>query len=248
MNEPQPPPVPSPQHPAPAQTYRPLSGLAVTAFILSLVLFFVAMYGLWIVELIPLGLGILTLVTVKPGAKRGRVLAVWAIVIAIGAGSCTYLMHSSARSAVGKMSTSLLSALSAKGIEDADAEKVLAPWFHKPVLEKHPDRIKDVRARYALVEAELGAYQGEVDLGSVYRGAMTFMLPPDGVEEIGSGDDPTGLRAVVWVKAVFEKGPAIMAIVLKGGGQDDIFALGELRDSEAPIVGDLRFYRPKAKP
>ncbi len=253
MNEQQPPPEPqdeqsAPYHPAPRQGWVPMSALAVTAFVLSIVFMFVAFYGLWIVELVPLAMGVFTLLTVKPGQKRGRILAIWAIVIAIGAGSCTYFMHANMRAVVGEMGETILAALSAKGATPEDREKALKPWLFEEALEKNPDLVATLHERFLKVEAELGPYKNELDLGSPYRGSMTYMMQPDLDGEIGSEDTPPGMLTALWITAKFEKGNAVMSLTIRRGGRDDVWALGELQAKAAPIIGDIRFYRPKNEP
>ena len=60
------------QHPAPAETWRPMSGLCVAAFILALVLGVAAFLTLWPGVLLPLLLAIVALFTVDGAVRRGR--------------------------------------------------------------------------------------------------------------------------------------------------------------------------------
>jgi hypothetical protein len=226
-----------------------MSGLAVTSFVLSLVFILVAVPGVWISQLIPLGLGVLALFTVKASERRGRALAVWAIVIALGAGSCSYTMHNGMRSVLGHMGESLLSALSAK-VPDDERDAALKPWMYAPALEKDPELLATIRKRYAATQEALGSYKGAVELGTPLLGFFPLFVPPKGVKEIGTGEAPPAWEpgAVVWVTVPFERGAAHMAILLQGGERDSVQGLGELQPGgQAAIVGDLRFFRAAAE-
>lgn len=228
-----------------------MSGLAISAFVLSLVCIFLALGGLWITQLVPAALGFITLATVKAGERRGRVLALWAIVIAIGAGSCSYLGHSAMRESIGKMGESVLAAFSAKGASAEDSDTALKLWIDKPVLEKDAAFVATLRQRFERVEEEFGRYKDAVDLGTPYLGVLPLFVPPQNLAEVGTGELPPGWGqgAAVWMRAVFEKGSVVMAIALKGGDQaGSQAALTELlAGGAAPIVQDIRFFRPKAE-
>lgn len=247
-------PVPSsdaPQHPAPPAGWVPLSGLALTSFILSVVLVVVALLGLWIVELVPLVLGAYTLTTFKTGKQRGRMLAVWAIVISISAGSCAFVSHQSLRTVFSGISESLLSALSSKET-DENRDAALKPWVAPAALEKNPDLLKQWRERYAGVADAYGAWSGTLDLPTPILGGTLLFVAPDGVTEVGTGEEPpkTWMRgAVVWTPAVFERGTVYVAVVFLEGDQE---ALRGVQDklqpgTQAPIVGDLRFFEKQAE-
>jgi hypothetical protein len=177
------------------------------------------------------------------------VLALWAIVIAIGAGSCSYMVHGKMRDQIGNVGESLLAALSAKDVSTADSDKVLKAWFVPEALTKNPELLATIHTRYGQVEERFGAYKGEVDLGGSYFGVWPLLLPPQAVVEVGTDEVPPGWTqgSVFWLTAVFEKGRVMMAILLAGADQQSLQnAVRELQGTgEAAIVEDVRFFRPK---
>ena len=234
-------------HPAPPPGWKPISAMAVVSFILSLVLVLIAVGGLWITELLPLGLGIYTLVTLKTGKKRGRLLAIWAVVIAVSAGSCSFYVHHSGRTVFRGIGESLLTAFSATTGGEVQ-EKALKAWSWPEAVEADPELIKHWQERYAAVVEAYGPWTGEVELPSVFLGFMPVLLPPDNVEEVATGEDmPTWFpSAVVWLRPVFERGTVHMAIVLQKGDESARTAAGQLNpEKPAPVLGDVRFFRDK---
>ncbi|MDJ0521136.1 MAG: DUF4190 domain-containing protein [Planctomycetota bacterium] len=249
MSEPLPPSYPAPQHPAPKSEWKPLSGLAVTAFVLSLVLILIALPGLWIVQLVPLLLGIATLVMVKPGQRRGRILAVWAIVISLAIGSCSFTMHQGMRGVLSGTNESILSVLSSK-ISDEEKAKSLRSWVWPKALEQDEKLPATWMQRYAGVVAEFGPWRESFELPSIVYGSTPLLIAPEGLVEIGSdGEKPPSwtMGSTIWTPAVFEKGIVHVAIVLQEGDQKGVEALGTLRPGEeTAVVGDVRFFRAKA--
>jgi len=203
--------------------------------------------GLWISELLPLGLGLFTLFSLKTGQKRGRMLAVWSVVIALSAGSCSFYVHHSGRATFQGVGDSLLTAFSAKtGVEDQ--EKALKSWAWPDAVSADPQLLTHWRERYGEVVKAYGAWTGEIDLPSVFLGFMPVLLPPDDVEEVGSAKEmPTWFpSAVVWLQPVFERGRVHMAIVLQKGDEAARTAAGELNPKDpSPVIGDVRFFREK---
>jgi hypothetical protein len=237
-------------HPAPPSTWKPLSGLAVTAFVLSLLLILIALPGLWIVQLVPLLLGVFTLMTVKPGQKRGRILAVWAIIISLAMGSCAFTMHQGMRGVLSGTTESILSVLSSKAA-DAEKTKSLRTWAWPKALEKDNTLPAKWMERYAGVVAKYGAWEETFELPSILYGSTPLLMAPEGMIEIGSEDaKPPNwtMGSAIWTPAVFEKGLVYVAVVLQGGDQKAVEALGTLRPGEeTAVVGDLRFFRAKAE-
>ncbi len=247
---PPPEPAATPEHPAPPSTWKPLSGWALTAFVLSLVLIVVALYGYWIVEALPLAIGIITLKKVKRGEKRGRLFALWAIIIAFGVGSCSYMIHSGSRGIFSKTAESLMSVLSSQSPTEQKAESLRA-WAWPKALEKDPKLPTTWMDRYAGVVAKYGPWLERFDLPSLWSGMRSMLMTPADVVEIGSDDvKPPAWPpwAAFWVKAPFEKGMVYVAVVFQDGGQDAGMALKELKPKEeSAIIGDVRFYRAKAE-
>lgn len=247
------PPLPSnaPYHPAPPpEGWQPLSGLAVTAFVLSLVFILLAVLGFWIAQMLPLALGIFTLASVRAGQRRGRVLAVWGIVIALGAGSCSYAMHAKVREMFGGMAESVLAALSSNGT-DAEIEDALDDWFRPADLTADPELIARIRGRYRELVGAVGPYRNEIELGTAYLGSLPIFWPPKDVEEVGTaGKGAVNLPgAAVWVDARFAHESVHVAIVLLDKAQQDLEALAALGPGAgaAPLVADVRFFRARGR-
>jgi hypothetical protein len=245
-----PPSMPPPMHPAPPTAWKPLSGLAVTAFVLSLLLILVALPGLWIVQAVPFLLGIYTLWTVKVGQRRGRILAVWAIVISLAIGSCSLTMHQGMRGMLSGTTESILSVLSSKSSTE-EKTKSLRAWAWPKALEKDEALPQTWMQRYADVVAKYGAWKESFDLPSIFLGSTPLLMPAEGLVEVGSEDvKPPGWTtgSTIWTAAVFEKGLVYVAVVLQAGDQKAVEALGSLRPGEeTAVVGDVRFFRAKGE-
>jgi hypothetical protein len=245
-----PPPLPqnAPYHPAPPQGWRPISKLAVTCFVLSLALILIALPGVWVIELLPLALGIVTLATVKATERRGRLLAIWGVVIAIGVGSCSYAFHAGMRGVIGGMAESMLAALSSN-VPEKDKDAALDDWIHPPALEEDPELLAKIRARYARVVAAFGPYQDSIDLGSVFFGIIPLADTPENVVEISEEAKAprAGRGPTLWVRASFERGTVHVSIELMPKSDENMQSLPGVGSSgtAAPIVVDVHFFRPR---
>jgi len=243
--------LPTPGGSTAPPAWIPLSGLAITSFVLSLVFFVIAFLGLWAIEIIPLALAVYTLLTVKAGKRRGRMLAIWAVVISLSAGSCTFVIHQSARSVFGGITESLLSALSSKESAENQAE-ALKPWAWSEALGKNPDLVMAWRERYAQAEQAYGPWTGELELPSILLGGAVLFVPPEDITEIGTGKESPRewvRGAVVWTPAAFERGLVHVAVVFQDGGANALRGVQEQLQpgQQVPIVGDLRFFEVKAE-
>ena len=217
---------------------------------LSLLLILIALPGLWIVQLVPLLLAVFTLMTVKPGKKRGRILAVWAIVISLAIGSCSFTMHQGMRGVLSGTTESILSVLSSK-IADDEKTKSLRAWAWPKALEKDEALTTKWMERYAGVVAKFGAWTEAFELPSILYGSTPLLMAPEGLVEIGSEDakPPSWtMGSAIWTPAVFENGIVHVVLVLGEGDQKGVESLGELRPGEeSPVIGDIRFFRAKAE-
>jgi len=236
-------------HPAPPGAWKPLSALAVTSFVLSLLLILIALPGFWITEAFPLALGIYTLMKVKAGQKRGRMLAVWAIVISLAIGSCTFVMHQGMRGVLTGTAESILSILSSKD-SDASKDKSLRSWAWPTALEDDADLTKDWLARYDAVVSEYGPWSETFDMPSIIYGSTPLLIAPEGIVEVGTVDKKPSdwtMGSAIWAPAVFEKGVVYIVLVLQAGDKKGVEALSKLRPGEeTAVLGDVRFFRTKA--
>ena len=243
MNEPG---TPAPQQHHAPEGWKPLSGLALIAFVGSLVLSVVAMFGPWIVLALPLVLGVVALLRFDPAKQRGRALAVWAIVVAIGAGGFTYAIHQSGRVLFSRIGESFLSALSSESAPEK-RDEALRAWTSSEAIEKDPKLFETWRARYATTVETMGDWTGELRMPSMLKGIMPIFTAPEGVKEIGTNELPPTWApgSVFWVPAVFEKGTVFLALVV---GEGDAAAVKKVQDElkgtdPVPLFGDLRFFR-----
>ena len=146
-----PPSTPPPMHPAPATSWRPISGLALASFFAALLVALVsAVSGTWIGLLIPLALGVLTWLKVDPRLKRGRPLAIWAILISLVMGSCSVMGNNFMRSMALEMNESILNVF-AFSKTDEDKLKSLRAGTWPAALEADPELHAKWIARHAAV-------------------------------------------------------------------------------------------------
>ena len=240
----------APHHPAPAG-WRPLSGLALTAFILSLVLVLPALGGYWWLQAVPALLGIGVFLWVKPQKRRGRLFGMFAALIALAVGFLGFQMHQVMRTSSATMADSVLTALDAQ-VSDEERDKALTPWLDEKVREG--DRLSQIKARYAVVQGAVGRYTGEIDTGSIFATAFQFLhadgpSPGRDMEELGNpeGQVTLPLEGTLWLPARFEGGTVHIAITLGEGGLEAFQqALAKWQGrSPAAVIGDVRFFRPR---
>lgn len=237
---------------APPTQWRPMSGMAVFAFVFSLVGILVSA-ALWWIEIVPIALAVACLTMVSPEKRRGRALAVWAILIGLCVGSCMFVVHSGMRQFVVDVSGAVLSAL-ASDATDAEKDDVLAGWMHPPALED--DTRARIRARFAAVTARLGTYEHPPEAGSFLGGMAPIVIPPqDAVEIRAEGEPDEALGQCFWARAVFrgDDGPTDVHVALEllGGTLSTKNLGGVDKDHEAgtpiPVVSDVRFFVSKGK-
>jgi hypothetical protein len=221
-----------------------MSALAVVSLVLAILLGIVALLGLWWVEVLPLLLGLLAIGATGPQKKRGRGLAIAGVVVAVGAGIGTFLVHRGIEIVIEEHLDGLVVAL-----DRGDAAKA-GEWAHESVAgdTASPRWI----ARVAAARERLGPYSGSVRVGSVFLGFLPAMVPPEGVEEVEPrGTDPVALGQAVWARVQFERGVAWVAFV--GGDPDKPgSAFEQMKDAEGqkirPWIRDVRVYLPRDGP
>jgi hypothetical protein len=220
-----------------------MSGVAITAFVLSLVAIVPSSIGLWIASAVPLGLGLVGMFTIDPARRRGRGLAIAAVAISLPLGALMYHSHAEARAAVRDMGAYVLAAL--RGGDEGKLE----PWLEEAA--RGEGVAPRIRERYRAVEAAFGPYGGTVSAGNPWLGAAPLLTPPSPLTEVGSTGGKTDgsdlpLGSVVWVRADFEKGLVHVAFLLKssGGAAGAAASLTSLQEKRpAAVVRDVRFFR-----
>jgi hypothetical protein len=222
-----------------------MSALAVLSLVLALLLGVVAIAGFWWVEAVPLVLGIAALGATGPGRKRGRGVAIAAIVLAGAGGAFSFLSHRALERAIEDHLGGLIGALD-RG-ERAKAEE----WRLAPAEGATAPDVGPWVARAAVARERLGPHLGETTVGSVWLGFMVALVHPEGVEEVDPrGAKPLGLGEALWARVAYEKGTAWFAFVGRetgtpGSALEDLRGLGE--DGKAhPWVRDVRVYLDRA--
>jgi hypothetical protein len=220
--------------------YRPFSAMAVVSFVLALVAGIPALLMLWWAEIPAALLGAIAWGGTGPTGKRGRGLAIAATLIAVLAGIGSFAMQRAGVGALEDWFKPLATGL-AKG------DKVEAARW---VREDEPTADVDAWIRRMdAAEERLGAFTGKVEIGDVWLGFWpAFIGIPDHGEEFGSpGAGQLHQFEAVWVRLVFEKGRAWMALRLSKGGQiqeDEARQIAEkaTRHGEAKFVREVRLF------
>lgn len=244
-------PSPSPQgyeHHAPQDTWRPMSGLCLSAFILAIVLAVLAVLTLWVASLLPLVLGVAGLVRVDGARFRGRALAGWAVALALGSGALGYVQTAGLNRTVERLATGVVAAFRAERPE-AERDQLLEAWL---VNTTGRDEVRErLQARYAAVVQRAGPATGGPVMPGLAGGIFPLTFPPADVEAIGEASGQADLAlggAIFWVRVPFEKGVLHLALVL---GEQSLVGLKEpleklaLSDGPAPVLRDARWFAPK---
>ncbi len=233
---------------APAEA--PISILAVIAFLSSFIAGPLAYMAGWKVVLIPIAIAALALMLIRASGKRGRLLAIFGLLVATGFGSCAWLAHYKGSDELTAVPRGLLGILSDKGMTAEAKDTALATWAWPKALEENPGLPASWRARFAKIESELGAWSGEVVHGDHQVGFNAIFMPPTHGEEI---EPPRGAPAAsalvpggaVWVKAPFAKGTIwVCAVLLTGDGDFREEHFRAYRDGVHPVAGAIRYFRP----
>jgi len=233
----------APEHDAPP-AYRPLSGGAVTALVLALLLAIPAMIGVWWLEAIPVLIVLLSWSGFSSGRRRGKVLALVAGGIAVTVGGFAYAGSRAIATEIERQFDRLMTAL-----EQGD-RKELAEW-----VVEGPDRDATVDrclAAYAGLRGKFGTYASRTKLQpspwGPFHGAMAT---PGGIVDAA---DPAravpGPWRAVWFEAGFSKAKVFVAGLLFAEGAEV-----QEHDLDASMAGmktgghvrfrDLRFYVEK---
>lgn len=229
-----------------------MSGLALTAFILALILgFFAVFLGLWWLAVGTGVLGIMGLRRAEPTRFRGRGFAITAIVLSVIGAIIGYSMTSLFQSEIRRITTDVCRSLAADGVEDEKRIHRLNDWIHERVA---GDGVAEkVLARWRKLEARLGAYQEPIDPFSIFAGYVGALTPPDdaGLVDI---DDPTkgappfsAGQIAMWGRARFEKGVVHIGFFLYGEGGSSLEVQSRLQsgNERARLFQDIRFYVPE---
>lgn len=229
----------APEHAAPP-AYTPLSGGAVTALVLALLLAIPAMAGVWWLEVLPLLVVLLSWSAISGGRRRGRGLAIVAGALALTVGAWSYV---SVRVTVAKLETDfdvLMTAL------DKGDRKELEGWIVKDAPADSLDRwVRD----FATARGRAGPYAARVIVAPGIGGPIVSMLMPPSsvVDAVDAARPPLGFGRALWFQAVCQKQRLWVAGLLLPDGTDPSeadakAAAGDLEGGGHVRFRDLRFY------
>ncbi len=249
FNQPQTSPVaPPPQGPPPG--WRPLSGLALTAFIVSLLLGMAAFVsGAWWLAVVAALLSLAGFLRAVPARFRGRGFAITGLVISITFGFVAYQTQASFRGTAVRLASSVMRVLDADIAEDVRAER-LRDWLHPAATEA--GEIDKLRTRWADLVAKMGPYKQGVVAGSTFGGHMGVWVGPQDPALVQSDDPSRGLPdagtsvgKMVWARAAFEKGTVHVALHFEGKPGEGLEAVGA--GGTTPVLSTVLFYVPDSK-
>ena len=225
----------------------PFSGLAITAFVLSFICGFVAIVGPWETTLIPIAMAILAIYLTTKTGKRGRILAIFALLVAAGFGSCSYKLHTEGREVFANVPRSMLAILGDAKLDAAAKDEALAKWAWPTAVEEDAGLVASWRETYDKLVAEHGAQSGQIEYGDHVPGFMALVVPPsDRGDEVHprTDADPPAPGGAIWVKVPFEKATLWMCVAMGTGTEDNRQAVQDFKEDEpSPIVGSVRYFR-----
>lgn len=229
--------------PPPGYDTRPRAGIAVWALALAIVLMVVSAFTgfLWILLLPAAILGVIAMVRIDPAVRKGRGMAIAALVIAALAGSCQYVVARQFLSGAAEVAEGVLAAAS------GEDEKKIDAWLTEDAVAKGEGA--NIRARLAAVVERMGPWRREAETGSALLGMWSLSAVPDGVEHVGGAgeEDHTIRPGAGWVTAHFEKGPVHVELLVNMQALQTVDKEAYEKGHALPILDEVRFYVPKAE-
>ncbi len=228
-----------------------MSGLALTSFILALILgFFAVFLGLWWLAVLTGVLGIWGMRRADPTRFRGRGFAITAIVLSVIGAILGYSMTSLFQSEIQRITTDICRTLDADGVEEDKRVHRLNDWIHERVVEEGV--AEQVLARWRKVEERMGAYVEPLEPFSIFAGYFGALTPPSDAGLVDVDDPTKGVPAfsagkvAMWGRAKFEKGTVYIGLFIygEGGSSLDVQSRLEAGHERARLFSDIRFYVP----
>lgn len=232
--------------------YVPLSGGAITALVLALLLAIFALVGPWWLEALPLLIAALAWGAISRGERRGGAVAVIAAVIALVVGVLGYVTTEGLRKGAAATFSDLGTAL------DKGDRATLTTWVvdDKDLV---PDAlVSKWVADWAKVREKHGAWSGRATVPFDWFGPFkALFLPPDDLEDAVDPSRPApALGTAFWFRCGFSKGDIWVAGVIAADSPTDATkkaafeaqtdaAVKDLGTQSHPRVRDLRFFRPR---
>jgi hypothetical protein len=225
----------------------PMSGLAITAFILSLVFVCFSLAGLWWLNGVALLLAVFAWPAISAGRRRGGGFAIAASCIAVLCGLGSLLVWRGIADGMEQMSSGLMSTLEK---DDHDSREKLKGWVAPG--EDPEAAITRWKAKIEHIHAEVGAYGDRTIVRSGMWGfgpLFTALAPPNDVEELDGGGTPTPIFGqALWFQASFAKGILWVAIEFDQAhksGETSAEVKMRAEKGQYPMVKNLRFFRSK---
>lgn len=233
-------------HRGPPVDQRPRSTLGLWALFFSVALALVStMVGfVWVLILPAALLGLYGVIRIRPDRMRGQGLAIGALIVALLAGSCTYMFAGVFRDLSAYYGRGVLAALA------GNEERRLDDWL----LDKARDdgTADAIRARYQATVDVLGPYQQEIVQASALVGGrgVIYAPAPDKVDELGGNGElpPRSLEDnAVWARARFERGVVLVELTF-GASREGFEAAAQGLQSRMAlgVLSDVRFWRETA--
>jgi hypothetical protein len=232
--------------------YVPVSGWAISALVLSIVLGLPALFAVYWPEALPLVIVILAWGSISSRKRRGGGIAIAAGVIALLAGGYGFFTARVIEQVFQEGLDPLLRG--AQAGDRAVAERWLAPG------EDAGARAEAWKKRFEAAERVTGKWTGKIEAGTFWAGPLGVLAAPTGVEEVEpKGEGSVGLLEVAWFRAIAEKGPIWFAIQGKPGGEPGRGLEQMMRNlqhgvkqdakgfAEPKAIFDLRFYVPTGR-
>jgi hypothetical protein len=221
-----------------------MSGLAITAFVLSLLAQCGSIFGIWWMNLLPLLLAVLAWPAIGGGRRRGGGFAIAASVLAVLGAAGSFLLAKNVRDACEETATNVLTAL-----QDDDRKKLRA-WVQPG--EDADAAVARWKERFDKAQEVAGPFSKRTIFPSGLWGPMIGMaIPPGGLEEIG-GEQGSALPppgGTIWFDAVFEKETLKVGATFAMGDERDKAAKEEMKerakDGKVLLFRELRFFHQK---
>lgn len=215
----------------------PMSGLAITGFVLVFVMGFISLTGMWWLNVVPLLFALFAWMGISAGKRRGGGFVIATVVLSLLASVGVYLMWKGIATLMEQGLGKYVAALD-KG-DDAELTKWVPPG------EDVAATIGRWKERMAKAHDAAGNYADSTTIRSGWFGPLVSMvLPPEGVEEVdGGGAKPVlgGKTVWMWFQAKFAKSPLWVALEINQGGAD---AMKEhAGEDRIAIFRDVRFFR-----
>jgi len=228
-----------------------MSGLAITAFVLSLVLGGVALFtGLWWLAALCAVLCGWAMMRALPSRFRGRGLAITGLVVSMLAGSCSYIGREAMFAFVDTEVARVLRVLDAGTLEAAERRDRLDALLHETARAKEQGAV--LLERFARVEALMGEWKRSVSAGGLFSSHLPLIVgPPANFVRV---DDPTegppALRQdmkVIWTVADFERGPVFVGLELAASVQDTLSEPSTTQSAPAEHIVDVLFFAEETR-